>query len=42
MEISGVGAIGKGGLTELQERDTTLSNIQEQVVSGPEAALTEV
>ena len=42
MENPGVGAMGKEGLIELQERDTTLSHIQEQVVSEPEAARTQV
>ena len=33
MESSDAGAIGKGGLIELQERDNTLSNIEEKVYS---------
>ena len=42
MENPGVGAIGKEGLIELQEWETTLSHIREQVVSEPEAAPTQV
>ena len=33
MENSGVSTMGKEKLIELQEKDTTLSHIQEQVVS---------
>ena len=42
MESSGVSTMGKERLIELQEKDTTLSHIQEQVVSEPEVGCNQV
>ena len=42
MESSGVSTMGKERLIELQEKDTTLSHIQEHVVSEPSGLLQEV